>query len=353
VAELTADWPFRPFLPTFWEEAVRQRSRTPLLGERLVAARRHFERSWGCANFELPLSHLCATPTFSLFAHHVLSNLGRFHEGYNGAVREYRRRHGIRSRNHPVPDLGHDGEWLEAPFWAWRAGAGRRSRLFVRRDGGRLSLRVGGESWPDLPATFAADRWSDMERAGLKVRTRALTTTLYARLFLADLFIHGIGGGKYDELTDVIVRRFFNVEPPDFLVLTGTLRLPLPSFPAGPDDLRAARRLTRDVYWNPQRHLSERAAVAPAVRAAVARRGQVLASVPQAPAGRRTRFRQLRAAADLLRPHAAPDPERAKRTEEGIAAEVAANAVLRRRDYAFCLYPEAELRAFFAGTSFP
>ena len=31
---------------------------------------------------------------------------------------------------------------------------------------------------------------------------------------LSDLFIHGIGGAKYDELTDEIIRRFFGIEPP-------------------------------------------------------------------------------------------------------------------------------------------
>ena len=38
------------------------------------------------------------------------------------------------------------------------------------------------------------------------LRPRALTLTLFARLCVADFFIHGIGGGKYDEVTDRIIR---------------------------------------------------------------------------------------------------------------------------------------------------
>ena len=34
----------------------------------------------------------------------------------------------------------------------------------------------------------------------VRLRTRALTTTLFSRFLLGDLFIHGIGGSKYDEL---------------------------------------------------------------------------------------------------------------------------------------------------------
>ena len=53
------------------------------------------------------------------------------------------------------------------------------------------------------------DAWRSLEAHGFKIRTRALTTTMFARLFLADLFIHGIGGGIYDELTDRIIERYY------------------------------------------------------------------------------------------------------------------------------------------------
>ena len=39
----------------------------------------------------------------------------------------------------------------------------------------------------------------------------------FSRFMLGDLFIHGIGGAKYDELGDEIARRFFGIEPPGFL----------------------------------------------------------------------------------------------------------------------------------------
>ena len=42
---------------------------------------------------------------------------------------------------------------------------------------------------------------------------------------LSDLFIHGIGGAKYDELTDQIICRFFGFEPPGFVALSATQRL--------------------------------------------------------------------------------------------------------------------------------
>src|SRR6185312_5325259 len=91
-----------------------------------------------------------------------------------------------------------------------------------------------------------------------RIRPRALTLTLFARLCLGDLFIHGIGGGKYDEATDAIIRDYFGIEPPGYQVLSATLHLPLEGFAAAPADRERAERLVRDLHWNPQRHVPAR-----------------------------------------------------------------------------------------------
>jgi hypothetical protein len=162
---------------------------------------------------------------------------------------------------------------------------------------------------------------------------------------LADLFIHGIGGGKYDELTDEIVRAYFRSEPPAFLVLTGTLRLPLPRFPATADDLRRAERLARDLFWNPQRHLPRRSA-AEAVQSIVGKRHNLESSEPDAQPARKERYTRLRECARQLRPFVGDEMREMLRQRDHRAQEVAANAILSRRDFAFCLYPEGTIRQF-------
>ena len=71
---------------------------------------------------------------------------------------------------------------------------------------------------------------------GIRFRTRALSTTLFSRLCFADLFVHGIGGAKYDAVTDTVLQRYYHVTPPPYLVVSGTLRLPLPTYPASADE---------------------------------------------------------------------------------------------------------------------
>jgi hypothetical protein len=351
-AVLFKDWPFMPLLTAYWAEAGRQAERRPLLGDRLVAARRVIERRWGCTNLELPVSQLCRTEPFAWFACHLLADLRRFHAIYNSSVHAYRRQYGIRSRNHPVPDLTAEGDWLEAPFWAWRAGQKQRGRLLARCTDEALFLRVGADAWPELPAGTKRDpsaliqAWLALERRGFKIRSRALTNTLFARLFLADLFIHGIGGGKYDELTDEIARRFYGNEPPRYLVLSATLLLPLPSFPARQAERERLAHQLRDLYYNPQRHLGNGEGVpAPALDLAADKQSWI-AHASTSARERRERFQVLRSLTEGLRAYLA---DRISAEEQDVVRcdrELQANAVLQRRDYGFCLYPEEMLRDF-------
>jgi hypothetical protein len=188
-----------------------------------------------------------------------------------------------------------------------------------------------------------AKAWPELAAGGLKVRTRALTTTLFARLFLADLFIHGIGGGKYDELNDAVMRRFYGVEPPRYLVLSATRWLPLPSFAVTPADRRRLAREVRDLHWNPQHYLDGDATA----RTLIESKRALIADEPRDDRGRRARFESIRTVTERLRSTVGDREAILRRQLELCDRQLQANAVLRRRDYSFCLYPEAVLRPFF------
>jgi hypothetical protein len=345
-----ATWPFTPMLPAFWQEVLRHVQRTPLLGERLAAARRTFERQWGCLQAEVPLSRICQGEAFAWFACHLLLNAARLRQVYNDAVHAYRRRYGLRSTFHPVPDLAEEGEWLELPMWGWRAGQHRRARLFVRQTPTELQLRAGKDAWPMLalgdPNRLVA-QWRALEPRGFKVRTRALTTTLYARLMLGDLFIHGIGGAKYDELADALIERFFDCPVPGFLVLTATRLLPLPRFDATPESCRELARKHRDLWYNPQRHFPGE--LPPAAQRLVREKQAWIARVGTTHAERRERFRKLRALNEQLRPFLQAEEQHLAEERDQCRDRLAVNQVSGRRDYAFCLYPAERLQELYQG----
>jgi hypothetical protein len=353
VAEATADWPFPSFLARYWDAVNRRADRSQLLGERLASGRRSIERVWGCHNLELPVSTLCRTDPFAWFAAHVLAHLPSFHAVYNASVHDYRKQYGIRSRNHPVPDLGVDGDWLEAPLWGWRAGQDLRGRLFSRRCGDVIELRAGAmETWPSLPASNSDEHliqeYLGLQKAGYKIRSRALTNTLFARLFIGDLFIHGIGGGKYDELTDAIIRGFYRMEPPAYLVLSGTLQLPFASEQATPLEVKQQAKQLRDLYWNPQRHLMANGKELSHFTQLAQRKQDLIELTPPEPRDRRQRFIELRHLTTALRPAVQGQIRDGTSTFHALERSLTTRAILHRRDYPFCVYPETELREFFA-----
>jgi hypothetical protein len=99
---------------------------------------------------------------------------------------------------------------------------------------------------------------------------------MFARLLLGDLFLHGIGGAKYDELGDEIIRGFFGLAAPPYLTLSMTLWLDLHPAPAARERLDRLDRTLRDLTYNPDRHLDW--PVPPAAQAAVAAKRQALAA---------------------------------------------------------------------------
>jgi hypothetical protein len=254
-----------PVLNEFWPAAMSRRDDVTDIGLRFALARHEIESRWGAENLEVPLSALCQTDAFLWFLSHILAQLPRFQDVHNTALKDYRRLHGIRSRNHPVPALENRDGWREAPFWVWRAERPRRQPLLARQVGRQLELRIAGEQdvlaelplGPDREACCAVEILRELPGRSVRIRTRALTTTMFCRLLLGDLFLHGIGGAKYDELGDSIARRFFGITPPVFLTLSQTLWLGLPHNPTIPGSLDSVRHRLRDADFNPDRILSE------------------------------------------------------------------------------------------------
>jgi hypothetical protein len=345
-------WGFEPFLETFWAVVREKSARTKKLGERFAAARRHFERAWGCSNLEIPISALCRTEPFAWFACQVLVELPRFHADYNQCLDAYRQKYGLRSRSHPAPNLAVEGDWLEAPFWSWTHGQTRRGRLFARLLPDRLELRSGSSAWPTLPRPRAGDAssfvrcYQELERQGLVIRSRALVNTLFARLFLGEFFLHGIGGGKYDEVTDQLIRAFYWTEPPHYGMLTATLLLPFTHWPATPDDVRRLARRRRDLRYNPERYLSAAARQEVQIAHWLDEKESWRRAAPARATEKKQRFQAIRAVNENLAMQLTAAEVESNLQLTRAEREVDSNAVLDRRDYAFCLYPEEMLRTF-------
>jgi hypothetical protein len=183
----------------------------------------------------------------------------------------------------------------------------------------------------------------------VKIRSRALITTLWARLFLGDVFLHGIGGAQYDQLTDQLIEQFFSVPPPRFMVLSATLQLPISCPAPSAAASRSIHRKLRDLTYHPERFLRQAFTSVedvPAAARALAEEKRRWIAAPQTRANARTRCRSLRRINEQLQLHLADLRQDLLAQQSVAAARERADKILRWREYAFCLFPEETLRAF-------
>lgn len=347
-----------PLIRHDWPRAVEMSRQTDRLGLRLAVMRRAREADWGIRNAEVPLGSVCESEAFLWFASHLLAQLPRFRSVHNEALDRYRKAHKIRSKNHPVADLATEDDWQESPFWAWRKEAPRRHPLLVRQvSAERMQLRISGEDTtlcelslgPDRDACCAVERLRELPGEGVRLRTRALTTTMFARALLGDLFIHGIGGAKYDELGDEVFRGFFGIEPPGFLTLSLTLWPGLPDDPATPGRLREVEAGIRDLTFNPDRHLPDPAPEG--ARAALeAKRGAVKGPL-ESRRDRISRYFSIRRANEELGAFVSADRDVLAAEAERLQAGLARNGLARSREFAAVLHPVDRLRSALIGAS--
>ena len=344
-----------PLIERYWPMVLERARHVNRLGYCLAQARHQLEGAWGLQTLEVPQSAVCDSEAFHWFLIHIIANIERFRECYNQAVREYRRVNGIRNAAHPVPDLATDGHWIEAPLWIWSAEQPQRLRVFVCRCGNDyvVSNRAGRAIRlsidPEGDATDAVRRIMDWSREGVKIRSRALVTTLWARLALSDLFLHGIGGAKYDQATDRLMETFFHLQPPGIMALSATLYMPI-SRPAAPgEDIRTIRRQLRDLVYQPDRFLRESSALnGDSAAAALVAEKQQLIDMPATNNGGYARWKSLNRVNGELQPRVAARRQQLLDQLAQAQRALRHEKVLGSREYGFCLFPESYLQEFFA-----
>lgn len=349
-----------PLLNDYWPLVRKALAAGARWGTALAQARHQLEGQWGLATLEFPQSQFCQLAAIRWLTAHLLAQGPRFREVHNQAVARYRRRNRLRSANHPFPDLAQDADWIEAPFWVWSTADPRRRRLFTQPRAREL-LVTDRHGWQarlpltaDSDATRTVEALADWSRQGIKLRTRALTTTLFARLLHCDLFVHGLGGGKYDAATDDVILNFFGVPAPQFAVVTATLHLPLPmsdgdaktDFDAS---LLAINARLRELEYHPERFLPQADYLSPREAADAQKTADIKHHLVQTEAElpvARQRCHAIRTANAELQPLLARLKDQWLVEREQIVAAGKVAAVRRDREYPFCLFPAEKLWNF-------
>ena len=333
-----------PCIRELWPHAIAAVERCGFAGCALAQARHAYEGELGLETLEVPIGVMCRSVAFATFALRILNDLPKFHDHYNGWTEIYRAAHGIRSKSHPVPNLGQIDDWYEAPFWLYGNLSPQRRGVWVRKsaNGIEISDHANRTITIDRPDTTAgAEQLFAAMTPEFKLRSRALVTTMYARLVLSDLFLHGIGGGKYDQLGDQIIQGFFEVTPPTYMVMSATIKLPGACgnrHRNAEDEMREIRNQIRQTHFQPERFVGRSELDASQLN----QRAELLRQIP--PRGEKRDWhgeitevtRQLADQLQGVRIELATELQ-------GARQRLQSQSILCSREHPFCIFPADQL----------
>jgi len=226
-------WPFEssmqiwPFLSSMRRLALEPAK----LSAALTNAMHQLDWDLGLKHHALVASPVWQSPSYLVFAHHIMARAQAFAADYNAALGAFRSAYRIDNPGRPMPDLKQQDNRCESPFWVDDLELGRRRRAMLHQQQDRWVLPCGGDGFafdPHKEGWMAAEElaaWLRTHR--LRLSPRALMLTTFMRLLVVDQFIHGIGGGRYDQVANDLMARHFGIMPPTFAVTTATLYFPL------------------------------------------------------------------------------------------------------------------------------
>ena len=323
----------------------------------LTCTRHAFLLRFGIGNLEVPVSHISETEPFLNFFLHIMANARGFVDIYNAKLREYRRLKKISSRANPLPDLMEKGYAVELPFWIWGEGESRKDLYASVADDKRISIickdkivghfDFGENGNSSGNSSENLRRLRDLINTGIKIRPKAIVNTMYSRMFLSDLFVHGIGGAKYDLITNEIIREFFGVEPPAYVTVSATLHLPYKPFNVSNDDVIALKHVIKDMGYNPDKYASGEVMESAGMKSMVSEKKDLIAKEAHESEEKHRAFDRLKELNSIMKEKIMSLIMEKEKELEDLEKRIRYNSIVTNREYPFCIYPESILGELF------
>lgn len=185
--------------------------------------REEFYQSRSIQIFRINVSELVKLNAFKVLVEKIKEHLDDFMQVYNQSLSEYRKEHKIKNHAQPIPNLVSG----EMPFWILNPVTKKRNVMY---------------------ASDSLDNCC--------ILPKAVTLTMFMRLFMTDFFIHGKGGGRYEEVSEHIIKEFFQIEAAPYQVASATMHLNKTEwFPVPDIDEKELELKLRDTVYSPEKFL--------------------------------------------------------------------------------------------------
>ncbi len=316
------------------------------LAELVTFARRRYEASAGTRYLEVPATALGTCRAFAAFVLDIAWRAEEFVAAYNAELDAFREATATRSKAQPFPNLARDADRFELPFWV--IGGNMRRTLWVGPPAdGTVALFADDEEIGRVAEGDVETGCPMLERLG--IAPKALTLTLYCRVFVADLFVHGTGGARYDRVTDAVIRRLYGIGAPAYVVASLTERMPLEFEHVSDAEVAAASELANRFEHNPDEMLDEIEMPDPEARARAAalaaEKSELVSLISEVGADRKALGGRIREVNAELRESLAPYGEALRREAERLGTAREAARILEDRTYPFCYWPPESIAA--------
>ena len=340
----------------FMNVVIKLSGETLQFSDLFTFARHAFATRFGIRNLEVPVSLISETDPFLNFFLHITANVKCFVDIYNSKLREYRKLKKISSKANPLPDLMEKGFVIEMPFWIWEEGKQRKSLYASVSNGSRISILCENkmiEHFDFGEMNRSTDNLKNLERLkaliskGIKIRPKAIANTMYSRMFFSDLFIHGIGGAKYDLITNEIIREFFGVEPPEYATISATLYLPYKPFDVSDEDINKMKHAVKDMGYNPDRYASRGIMEDAGMISLINEKKDLISRGASDSKEKHLTFDRIKQLNSLMKDKISPLIKKSENEIADLEKKLSYNSIVTNRNYPFCLYPEAMLGELF------
>jgi hypothetical protein len=175
----------------------------------------------------LPVSLMSQSDSFYYFVCSVISEPFGFASAYNQAISSKIKSEKLKpSQTIRTLETDYLKNIAELPFWIISQ-KGKRSSLYVNPRNNILYIGSADKiiDTIDLSGDKKLQLLEILRKNQLVIRPKAVTLTLFARLYLADLFVHGTGAGNYEYITDHLIQSYYKIPDTDIGIATATMSL--------------------------------------------------------------------------------------------------------------------------------
>lgn len=211
----------------------------------------------------LPVSKLSQSSAFINFVISIILDAASFATTYNDAIAKQINESKINT-GETIRRLILDKATglTELPFWLLLPNGKHTSLYVTSNKTNKIRISTASTELGNLDSGYISGKTDQLknilERLGYRLRPKAVSLTLFVRLFLADWFVHGIGGALYEPATDYIIENYYRMKPLRFGVATCTMILPLPDAIAFPNNsISQLKHKLHNIKHNPEKYIDE------------------------------------------------------------------------------------------------